>query len=380
MSRLLSLAHLTVLDADPLALIEAAAAGGFGAIGLRIVPPFVTETIVPVVGDADLQRRIKRRLRDTGIALLDIEAIWLKPESRIEEIRSALETGAELGAKYVLTIAFDDDTARLSDNFGKLCAAAHGYGLRTMLEFIPYSVLGTLAKAHDFIVAAAPADAGLLIDALHFEPLGVTCGHVTYDPAALFSYIHLLRRAEGAARGGRNRDEARCNRLYRGEGELVARRVSRSSHRTRRLRSRRPMRLSRIFRLPNALASAPRPAGCCADEGNDAGKPWFRAFSVVGPAPGRPASSACHDKAQDIGRASRRTSRDRCRLLLFADAFAAAGIDGYYHLLDADRLPGFRNFLRRSKCCRLRRRQSFPFKQEIIPLLDAVDLGAAQAR
>ena len=25
---------------------------------------------------------------------------------------------------------------------------------------------------------------------------------------------------------------------------------------------------------------------------------------------------------------------------LFADAFAAAGIDGYYHLMDADRLPG----------------------------------------
>ena len=220
MSRLLSLAHLTVLDADPLALIEAAAAGGFGAIGLRIVPPFVTETIVPVVGDADLQRRIKRRLRDTGIALLDIEAIWLKPESRIEEIRLALETGAELGAKYVLTIAFDDDTARLSDNFGKLCAAAHGCGLRTMLEFIPYSVLGTLAKAHDFIVAAAPADAGLLIDALHLSRSGGQPADIAaYDPA-LLSYIHLCDAPKARPAADRNRDEARYNRLYPGEGEL----------------------------------------------------------------------------------------------------------------------------------------------------------------
>jgi sugar phosphate isomerase/epimerase len=220
MSRLLSLAHLTVLDADPLALIEAAAAGSFGAIGLRIVPPFVTETIVPVVGDADLQRRIKRRLRDTGIALLDIEAIWLKPESRIEEIRPALETGAELGAKYVLTIAFDDDTARLSDNFGKLCAAAHGCGLRTMLEFIPYSVLGTLAKAHDFIVAAAPADAGLLIDALHLSRSGGQPADIAaYDPA-LFSYVHLCDAPKARPAAERNRDEARYNRLYPGEGEL----------------------------------------------------------------------------------------------------------------------------------------------------------------
>ena len=220
MSRLLSLAHLTVLDADPLALIEAAAAGGFDAIGLRIVPPFVTETIVPVVGDADLQRRIKRRLRDTGIALLDIEAIWLKPESRIEEIRPALETGAELGAKYVLTIAFDDDTARLFDNFGKLCAAAHGCGLRTMLEFIPYSVLGTLAKAHDFIVAAAPADAGLLIDALHSSRSGGQPADIAaYDPV-LFSYIHLCDAPKARPAAERNRDEARYDRLYPGEGEL----------------------------------------------------------------------------------------------------------------------------------------------------------------
>src|SRR5580704_734891 len=220
MSRLLSLAHLTVLDADPLALIEAAAAGGFGAIGLRIVPPFVTETIVPVVGDADLQRRIKWRLRDTSIALLDIEAIWLKPESRIEEIRPALETGAALGAKYVLAIAFDEDTARLFDNFGKLCAAAHGCGLRTMLEFIPYSVLGTLAKAHDFIVAAAPADAGLLVDALHLSRSGGQPADIAaYDPA-LFSYVHLCDAPKARPAAERNRDEARYNRLYPGEGEL----------------------------------------------------------------------------------------------------------------------------------------------------------------
>ncbi|MCA1646004.1 MAG: hypothetical protein LC797_11255 [Chloroflexi bacterium] len=35
----LSLAHLTVLDATPLQLIDGAAAGGFELIGLRIVPP-----------------------------------------------------------------------------------------------------------------------------------------------------------------------------------------------------------------------------------------------------------------------------------------------------------------------------------------------------
>jgi hypothetical protein len=45
----LSLAHLTVLDAHPLALIDAAVAGRFNAIGLRIVPPSPADVIVPVV-------------------------------------------------------------------------------------------------------------------------------------------------------------------------------------------------------------------------------------------------------------------------------------------------------------------------------------------
>src|SRR6202051_889313 len=65
---------------------------------------------------------------------------------------------------------------------------------------------------------------------------------------------------------------------------------------------------------------------------------------------------------------------------LFADAFAAAGIDGYYHLLDADRLPGRLPQLYEAikTAGFIGANVTFPFKQEIIALLDAVDTGAAQ--
>ena len=65
---------------------------------------------------------------------------------------------------------------------------------------------------------------------------------------------------------------------------------------------------------------------------------------------------------------------------LFADAFAAAGIDGYYHLLDADRLPGRlpQLFDAIKTAGFVGANVTFPFKQEIIPLLDAVDPSAAQ--
>lgn len=218
--RLLSLAHLTVLDADPLGLIDAAAAGGFGAIGLRIVPAFGAAEIVDVIGDAGLQRRIKQRLAEAGIKILDVEAIWLRPETQIAALKPAFETGVALGAKYVLTVGFDDDEERLTDNFGALCDSAHACGLRTMLEFIPYSMLGTLKRAHDFLRAVAPKDAGLLVDALHLSRSGGEPSDIAaYDPA-LFSYIHLCDAPQAKPPPERNRDEARGNRLFPGGGEL----------------------------------------------------------------------------------------------------------------------------------------------------------------
>jgi shikimate dehydrogenase len=66
---------------------------------------------------------------------------------------------------------------------------------------------------------------------------------------------------------------------------------------------------------------------------------------------------------------------------LFAEAFAAAGIEGFYHLMDADQLPmprlaavldsviiaGFSGI-----------NVTYPFKQEIIPLLDTIDPEARE--
>ena len=68
---------------------------------------------------------------------------------------------------------------------------------------------------------------------------------------------------------------------------------------------------------------------------------------------------------------------------LFADAFAAAGIDGFYHLLDADRLPGRQlpELLGAIKAAGFAGANiTYPFKQDILPLLDAIDPEAAQVR
>jgi len=94
----LSLAHLTVLDADPLTLIDAAAAGRFDAIGLRIVPPMPTDQIVPVIGNERLIGEIERRLDATGVRVLDIEAVRQR-ERQI--LRVVLKTALD-GSKDVV--------------------------------------------------------------------------------------------------------------------------------------------------------------------------------------------------------------------------------------------------------------------------------------
>lgn len=66
---------------------------------------------------------------------------------------------------------------------------------------------------------------------------------------------------------------------------------------------------------------------------------------------------------------------------LFAEAFEAADIDGFYHLMDVDRLAGrtLPQLLAAIKSAGFAGANiTYPFKQEIIALLDAVDPKAAQ--
>ena len=66
---------------------------------------------------------------------------------------------------------------------------------------------------------------------------------------------------------------------------------------------------------------------------------------------------------------------------LFADAFAAAAIDGFYHLIDVDHLPGRRlpQLLDAINAAGFAGANiTYPFKQDVLALLDAVAPEAAE--
>src|ERR1051325_731735 len=66
---------------------------------------------------------------------------------------------------------------------------------------------------------------------------------------------------------------------------------------------------------------------------------------------------------------------------LHIDAFAAAGITGHYHLMDVDQLPGrtFKGLLDAVKTAGFAGVNiTFPFKQEVMKLLDELSTEARQ--
>src|SRR5262245_21943557 len=218
---LLSLAHLTVIDAHPLELIDAAAAGQFDAIGLRIVPPMRTDTIVPVIGDEELLRRIEVRLADTGIELLDVEAIWLGPDSDVGRLEPALAVAQRLGAGNVLVVGNDPDTARVTDNFAALAELAGRHQLKVGLEFIPYCQTSTVQGAQSIVKASGQPNAGVLVDALHLVRSGGGPDDVRrLEPHSILYGQICDAHAERPPTTEALRHEARGGRLYPGQGRL----------------------------------------------------------------------------------------------------------------------------------------------------------------
>jgi len=221
MTRPISLEHLTMIDASPRELIDAAAAGGFDMAGLRVVPPQPANRLMPGFDDPRLVRDLKKQSEDTGVAVGMIEAIWLAPETDPNEIERALAVGGVLGAQFALICGNDPDEARTIDTLGRVARDARQYGLEIAFEFMSFVAANDLAQALRIARATGEPNVRLLIDALHLSRTGIDLSALTPMDASAVSYVHLC---DGVAAVPQTeaalRDEARTGRFYPGEGEL----------------------------------------------------------------------------------------------------------------------------------------------------------------
>jgi sugar phosphate isomerase/epimerase len=167
--RIFSLASLTVLELSPPDMVEVAARSGYSHVGLRLVPATPQEHHFSLVADEGLRRQTVARLRDTGIRVLDVEILRLKPDTVVAEFEKVLAVGAEFGASELLVAGNDCDEQRMTDNFARLCDLAAPYGLHPHLEFMPWTDACNLEQAVRIVEHAGRENGGVLVDAFHFD-------------------------------------------------------------------------------------------------------------------------------------------------------------------------------------------------------------------
>lgn len=217
----LSLGWLTVRGAHPIEHIDAAVAGGFDAVGLRLVPPAPGDPMVPVVGDEPLIRDLLAKTADTGVSVLDVETVWIGPDLDVAELRAAMDVAQRLGCRNLLTMGNDRDPARLADSFARLCDEGAAFGLSVGMEFAAYTSVPTLQAAHELVRRAGRPNGKVLIDALHFARSGGTPAQVAALDPAWLAYCQLAdARGPRPASDDALKAEARGGRFLPGEGEL----------------------------------------------------------------------------------------------------------------------------------------------------------------
>jgi len=167
--RVFSLASLTVLELSPPDMVEVAARAGYSHVGLRLVPATPEEHHFALVADSELRRQTLARLRDTGIGVLDVEILRLKPETVVADFEKILAVGAQLGASELLVAGNDPDEQRLTEHFAELCDLAALYGLHPHLEFMPWTDARNLQQAVRIVENAGRENGGVLVDAFHFD-------------------------------------------------------------------------------------------------------------------------------------------------------------------------------------------------------------------
>lgn len=216
----LSLAFLTTFDVGPVEAVRIAAATGYDKVGLRILPA-ATEELHPLLTDDALLREVRGALADTGIAVADVEIVRLGADNDWGLFDRFCDRCAALGARHVLVAGNDGDVARLAGNLARFCALAASRGLTADLEFMPWTPVADLRAARAVVEAAGADNAGLLVDALHFDRSASTLEEVAALPRAWVNYVQFC---DGAVPFDASTGElirvARSERLFPGMGGI----------------------------------------------------------------------------------------------------------------------------------------------------------------
>jgi sugar phosphate isomerase/epimerase len=216
-----SLAALTVLELAPPKMIDVASACGYDHVGLRLLPATQGGVANPLMDDQAQLRETIARLDATGVTVADLEVVAFRPETEVSGFARFFETGARLGAKHILVAAYDPDLSRFTDRFAGFCEASAQCGLTADLEFMPWTFVPDLRAAMRVIEQVNHPNAGILVDALHFDRSESLIADIADIPERRLHYWQLCDApAERPTTTEGLLHTARAERMFPGEGGI----------------------------------------------------------------------------------------------------------------------------------------------------------------
>lgn len=222
MARALSLAYLTASRCTPAEAVQLAAQNGYAFVGLRPWPNAPDAPHQALLGRPEILRETQAAMRDTGVGVFDLEIIRIDADFDPHRWDALFEAGATLDAKAFLVAGDDRDEARLTESYARLCEVLQPLGMTANLEFMPWTAVPDARSALRIVNnAGRPANAGILIDALHFGRSTTTLDDIRAIPRELLHYAQICDAEAGTHFSTEQLiHTARCERLLPGEGSI----------------------------------------------------------------------------------------------------------------------------------------------------------------
>jgi sugar phosphate isomerase/epimerase len=223
MSRIYSLAYLTSHRCTPPEAVRVAAANGYAYVGLRLWPNAPGAPQQHLLDQPEVLRETQAAIRDTGVGIFDVEIIRIDAGFDPHTWDALYQACAALKAKAILVAGDDPDEARLTASYARLCEVMAPYGLTADLEFMPWTEVKNAKSALRIVNnAGTPANAGILVDALHFGRSTTTLDDIRAIPRELLHYAQICDAEAGTHFTTEQMiHTARCERLLPGDGTIA---------------------------------------------------------------------------------------------------------------------------------------------------------------
>ncbi len=178
--RLLAIAAGTLGEWGPLELIDAAAAAGWPAAGIRVDASSWTD---------GLAAQVAGRLEAHDMVALDVEAVFVSPSGDDGDL--VVDAAAAIGARNVLVVSLGMPEDDFVERLAHLCDRAAPAGVRCVVEFTPILSIPDLPTALAVVQATGRENAGVLVDNLHLARCGCSPSDLVGLDPALLPYVQL---------------------------------------------------------------------------------------------------------------------------------------------------------------------------------------------